>query len=701
MVLSKINSKINYVEKKNLDPEDVGHQSTLYVIDVFDMPILIVLGKQKYTYSNKDVVYYPIYIVSDDKIKSQIGVYESKISDALKLVDEDGDIDIEKMGEPLLYSFVTKKYIQKSNTNPMKFIDESKKAESKEKEIEKEIIKELETQKDNKENITEEDDDEDDVIKLKVAKNKISQEKQKTDEILEDGIFTINTQYKQPALLKEEFEEDANKIKLEYKESSKNTWLEKFTKNNNYGIIDNEGGGDCFFAVIRDAFESIGQKTTVKKLRALLVSHVSEEVFEENRKLYMDFENEKKELQYSLKELTDANKIYAYRAKKITDKNEKEKIIEETKKIKTKYDEKMKELKNINKMQNDYIGHMKDIDTLEKYRNYMMTSSYWADTWAISTLEAILKIKLVIFSEEAYKKKAFDNVLNCGEINKLLLNSSGKYEGFEPNYYIMTSYSGDHYKLITYKDKHIFTFDEVPYDVKILIVNKCLEKNSGSFYLIRDFRNFKTKLGLDSDEGSPEEDDSDEDIHSHLYNKSAIFVFHSKSLDGPKPGKGSSESIDKDRKNEFFTLTSIEDWRKKLDDMWSESPFTLDNRRWASVEHYIQGSKFKKGFPDFYSQFSMDTPSELSSNSELAKNVGDLTKSKFKNYRPNKVKIDVDFNLGREEKEREDAVKAKFTQNEDLKQLLLATRDALLKQSIRRKPAEPDIILMKVRNDLR
>jgi len=97
----------------------------------------------------------------------------------------------------------------------------------------------------------------------------------------------------------------------------------------------------------------------------------------------------------------------------------------------------------------------------------------------------------------------------------------------------------------------------------------------------------------------------------------------------------------------------------------------------------------------------MDIPSEVSSKSELAKKVGDLTKAKFKNYQPNKVKMDVEYNVGREEKEREDAIKYKFSQNEDLKQLLLSTRDALLKQSIRRKPAEPDIILMKVRNDLR
>jgi len=68
--------------------------------------------------------------------------------------------------------------------------------------------------------------------------------------------------------------------------------------------------------------------------------------------------------------------------------------------------------------------------------------------------------------------------------------------------------------------------------------------------------------------------------------------------------------------------------------------------------------------------------------------------------RPKNVKIDVDYHLGRSDIERETAIYAKFYQNEPFKQLLLATGDALLAQYLRRKPAEPDMILMKVRKQL-
>jgi hypothetical protein len=709
MVSSKINPKVNYDENKNIDNEDIGYETSIYILDVKDMDIAVVLGKPKYRYSDKNLVYYPIYVVADNTIKSQIGVYESEMTKALNLLDADGDIDIDRLDEPLIYSFVTKKYLQKSNTNPKIYLDEddrksvTPKAEE-EKMGELEIVEkesdEIKVIKEARAEVEAEEDDDDDadVMKLKVKASKVSAEKRDADKTLEKGVFEIDTKHKMPELLKEETEEDANKLKIGYKESSRNLWIEKFMKNDQYGIIDNEGRGDCFFAVIRDAFEHIGHNTTVQKLRALLATHVTVDIFEELRRLYMDFEAQIDNLTADLKSMKKTNDVYARRIKKITGKEEKETIVEEAKKLKAAYSEKAEELKDTKKLQENYIGYMKNIDTFEKYREYIKTSSYWADAWAISTLEALLNIKVIIFSEEAYKTKANDNVLNCGEISTIIQQKSHAKD-FNPSYYIMTTYSGSHYRLVTYKNKHILTFQEIPYDVKILIVNKCLERNSGIYHLIPDFRNFKSQLGLDPDEGKPSGDE-EEIYDGGIYTNTAIFLFYPKSMSSAKPGKGSGESIVAERQIEFTPLSKIPDWRRKLDDDWAESPFMVDGHRWASVQHYLQGAQFKKGFPDFYKSFSMDTPSDLSRDIDLAKYVGNISKTKYKDMRPNGVKVDIDYDLGRSIEERKVALLAKFSQNEDLKQMLLATKDAHLKQLIRRHPAHSDRPLMTLRMEL-
>ena len=72
-----------------------------------------------------------------------------------------------------------------------------------------------------------------------------------------------------------------------------------------------------------------------------------------------------------------------------------------------------------------------------------------------------------------------------------------------------------------------------------------------------------------------------------------------------------------------------------------------------------------------------------------------------KQIRPENVTVDADyFTLStdpRVDQERYTALEAKFTQNLDLKRILMETKRAKLVKFIRRKDPEPDVLLMKLR----
>ena len=164
-----------------------------------------------------------------------------------------------------------------------------------------------------------------------------------------------------------------------------------------------------------------------------------------------------------------------------------------------------------------------------------------------------------------------------------------------------------------------------------------------------------------------------------MFDENIVFLFYSKSSDKPYPGYGSGEKMKEECKDDYLELSKINNWRKKLSNFWIE-PFELYGHKWASVEHYYQASKFKKQNKEFYFQFSLDSDSELSKNPNMVKSAGGKTgKIKGKQFRNKNIKADDDFfNTNRANEEMFDAQYAKFTQNKDLKKLLIATKNAKL-----------------------
>ena len=664
MVQSKLKPSIKYKDNANIDKEDSNMECDHYYEIIFDKisekKHHVVFGNMHYA-ENRDIVYYCMYILVDFEVKQQIGLIEFLHDKLPNYLDDEGDFDEENLPKPLLYDFVNSKFFEELYGIPKEL----------------EGFEEIQIHEPVDESLLE-IEPVDDVFSVTVE-NPIKKNNDK-DDLFESKKPLYND------TLFEETKQDAFEIKTKYKRAHHHNWIQKFMKNMGYDIIDNEGGADCLFAVIRDAFIQMGKHTTVAKLRELLSLQVTNEIFTEFYNVYLELENNLDETKRQITHYKNNIKEYKKRYKTA--------IMEEKKTLLKYIQEHEDHLKKIIKTRVEEeqflqynFGHMKHINTLEKYKEYIKTSAFWADEWAISELEYKLNMKIIITSEEAYGDDALDSVLKCGNLHKKIVDKGS----FQPQTYIITCFTRNHYKLISYKRKKFFQFTEIPYDLRSLIINKCLEKNSGAYSYIEDFKSMKKTLGV-----SMIEDENQEDIHAYLdniYDDSIVFMFHEKSEKKAKPGKGSNEKITQSVVKNYENLHKIDNWRRKLDDSYI-CEFTLDNHKWASVLHYYNASKYKKTQPNYYHKFSLDSNSDLSKDPKLAKEKGSMKKQ------DKGISIDPDFYGNRHKEEKMNALLAKFTQNGELKNTLVLTNPAKL--LLFRRGREPLVAttLMEVRKQI-
>ena len=681
MVLSKINSEVSYPELKSVESGDLKTEASLYQIEIKEIDLIIAVGNAKNTFEDKNIFYFPIYLVKYNNKVIQIGLYEIEASNYINYLDDFNNLDVEKLDEPLVYKFVTKDMLETLRMVPEVPLIRKDGIDKEEGEIVE----------------SEEIDDEEFGNKKREKQEELKIETYEIPKERED-IFILTKGIPLPPLLAEETLKKAINIREKYKPEYAENWIQKFMENNYYSITDNEGGGDCLFATIRDAFSSIAQQTSVNKLRKKLSDEANDIIFMNYKQQYDMYNQNIIEETNKIKELAIEYTKIRERFNNTLDRNEKKFFSEEAKKVKEVHDKMIGDKKISVQIMREF-KFMKGIDTLDKFKKKIRTCEFWAETWAISTLERILNIKFIILSSESYKSEDIKNVLQCGQLNDEYLENKGI---FYPEFYIIVDYTGSHYKLVGYKKKTILKFQEIPYEIKKLIVDKCLEKNAGTFSLIPDFQKFKASLQKNIiQEGQHDFQELSEAKLRGMYDDNTIFVFYTKSNDKPLPGKGSGEKIPGDKIKDFSNLATIPQWRKKLDVFWVQS-FTLDNHKWATVEHYYQGSKFKKMHPEFYLSFSLDSGTELSKNPEMAKAAGSKSgKLKGELLRPVEVSIDPDFFGKRSKQELYNAQYAKFTQNEDFKNLLLATKDAKLTHYNKGSPPEVLDDLMIIRDKIR
>jgi len=724
MVQSRLDPSINFSEVRFLDKVDIDFKAPVYSLVLYKKPIIIALGQLNTNFQERaNIVYFPIYLINHKKVILQIGVYEILSNNLSDVLDKEGDLDLTLVGLPLIYSFI-KSNLNLLINNNLKYDKLSKIEEEDEtiiketKKLDKKQSKEEREHEEDREEDREEGREEDEGREEEGSEEEGSEEEGSEEEGSEEGEEesqqedeeegeseaeeqseedSENEGEDEKGLDEEQYESalqkklnitsDKEKFKQEQKEFllTKDTkWIEKYFKNNNFDRINNEGDGECLFAVIRDGLQTISEEVTVKELRNRLAKEATEEIFQNYKEKYDMFKSGLEITNTELQLLVKRNKELKIQLTATTDRSEHKKIIAEASDIKINFEELKKQL-NFQKDLLDEWKFMKNIKTLDQFKELINSCYFWADTWAISTLERIYNIKLIIFSFEQYneellktKKTPTTNTLNivlCGQLNDKILEERGK---FEPSYYIMADYDGSHYQLITYKKRGAFTFEQLPYQVKKLVSENCLQGDSGTFLIIPDIKNFKIS-NIDEEIQQIEGGGLNfgNDPTNSLYNDNIHFKFYSKSLDC-LPGRGSGEKISDKDINEFHKLAGIKDWRKKLSNFWEGEELNIDGKKWKTVEHYINAIKFKNGYPSFYNQFSLDANTTLSKNPLMARAAGSKN-GRFKNrqIRPTHITIDENYTTVLPEALNR-ALYVKFIQNKEMKNLLKSTGKAKL-----------------------
>ena len=623
MVNSILDSSLKYIDVKKIQEEDMAYNAPLYEIELYPgFDAHIVLGNVSYTYINKNILYLPVYLIKDKYVVLQIGVYEVRADKYAEYLDDDGDLNIEKLSNPfpLYYSFFNEKLLRSIlNTDIIK----SKSETVENKEIEERTI---------------------------------------------------------------------------YKEEKGDPWIKRYMKSANYSIIDNEAGGDCLFAVIRDSFK--GKKDlSVDMLRELISSKATEDVyntFKEHYNMYVGEINNLKKQQILIKKNVDEIKKSFNDTKVKFQAEDDRKKKSELATNANKFAAEIKELtRKFNNLKEDIAGTrelfeefkwMKGVTSLELLKEKLKTKEFWANSWTINVLEKELNVKLIILSSSNYESGDVDNVLQCGDFTDEEIMKGGE---FKPDHYIITSYRGDHYMLITYNNKRIFTFDELPNSIKDTVITKCMENNKGIYNYIPNFNKMKQErksmMSADSNEGETKHDEIAEDSAVE-FDEDVVLQFYSKSNGSKRPGKGSGEKIPLGKEKNYNDLHRLKDWRRVLSNFYvTQQPIEIDGMKYKTVEHYYHSQKFKNENEDFSKQFSLDSGSDMSKDAQMAKSAGGKTgRYKGVKIRDDNVKLDEGFfTSGENKRAMYRGQLAKYKQDELARKVLLATNNAKLQHFVR------------------
>ena len=229
------------------------------------------------------------------------------------------------------------------------------------------------------------------------------------------------------------------------------TWIEKALRSNKYTIQDNEEP-NSFLRVIEIAMNT--PEINIEHLRSLLVESANDSIFLLFKKGYdrhvasiQEMKTQHAQLKEDLSHIPSLHSILS-----ITERQE---VMKRKEQLQHNFESLQKKL---NENKETPYPFMKKVTNLKEFKK-LVSTHFWSETWCIDTLERLLNIKTIVFSQTAYEdEKPF---LLC------FPRHSTHVHAFKPDHYIFMSYRKPVYKLITYEGRSMH--QELPEAIRKII----------------------------------------------------------------------------------------------------------------------------------------------------------------------------------------------------------------------------------------
>ena len=105
MITSNVKKEVRYTITNSIDKSDLDKEACVYNANIYNKHIKFVLGAPNFEHISNGILYFNIYLVNNGSVLSKIGIYETINTEYTALLDSTGDVDLNKMAEPLIFPF--------------------------------------------------------------------------------------------------------------------------------------------------------------------------------------------------------------------------------------------------------------------------------------------------------------------------------------------------------------------------------------------------------------------------------------------------------------------------------------------------------------------------------------------------------------------------------------------------------------------